>query len=325
MDLLLRPRRLRTSPYIRNILRETTLTTHDFMLPLFIKSGLNIKKNIQSLPGHYQLSIDNLDRELEEIANLGIKGVILFGIPEHKDAIGSKSFAEDGIIQKAVKHIKKQLPDLLVATDICLCEYTDHGHCGVVVNNDVDNDQTLELLRKQAVSHAKAGADIVAPSCMMDGMVLAIRSALDQENYKNIIIMSYSVKYSSSMYGPFRAAAEGAPKFGNRKTYQMDFGNANEAIKEAKIDVTEGADILMVKPAHTYLDIIAKIKNRFPEIPLAAYHTSGEFAMIKAAARNGWLDEIEAVLEVTTAIKRAGANLIISYFTKDLMQILKNI
>lgn len=320
MDLLQRPRRLRATKSIRELFKEHYLHPNDFMLPLFIKDGTNIRNPIASMPGHFQISVDNLNRELDEIAALGIRSVMLFGIPKAKDECGSGSLAGDGIVQQAIMHIKSQLPDIIVAADVCLCEYTSHGHCGVVENLDVDNDKTIHILAKQALSFAQHGADIVAPSAMMDGMVLAIRRSLDSCGYKNTPIMSYAVKYASSMYGPFREAAEGAPKFGDRKTYQMDYANSAEAVKEAKIDVEQGADILMVKPAASYLDVILRIKQTFPEVPLAAYHTSGEYAMLKAASQNGWIDEQAAMLEVTTAIKRAGANLIITYYAKDLVR-----
>lgn len=322
MDLLHRPRRLRYNEKLRSIVRDVRLSADEFMLPLFIKEGKGIKNHITSMPGHFQFSIDSLDQELDIIAKLGIKSVMLFGIPGHKDAHGSASLKDDGIIQKAIMYIKKQIPDLLVAADVCLCEYTDHGHCGYIEGKEVENDATLEILSKQALSYARAGADIVAPSSMMDGMVQAIRSTLDDSGFYRVPIMSYSVKYASAMYGPFRAAAEGAPKFGDRRSYQMDFANSNESIKETSLDITEGADIIMVKPAHTYLDILYKISTNFPEIPLAAYHTSGEYSMIKAASQNGWIDENSAILEVSTAIKRAGANIIISYFAKDIAKIL---
>lgn len=325
MDLLQRPRRIRSKSTIRDIVKETTLNISDFVLPLFIKEGENINKPILSMPGHNQLSIDMLDKQIEEIAALGIRSIILFGIPKNKDETGSHSFGEEGIIQQAIRKIKKTLPELNVIADVCLCEYTDHGHCGVLDEHEVDNDKTINLLAKQALSYAKAGADIIAPSSMMDGMVLSIRNALDNGGFKNIPIMSYAVKYASSMYGPFRDAAEGAPKFGDRKTYQMDFANSDEAIKEAKLDIEQGADILIVKPAHTYLDIIYRVKHTFVGTPVAAYHTSGEFAMIKAAAEKGLLNEEQAIIEIHTAIKRAGANIIISYYTKDIARMLKQI
>lgn len=315
-------RRLRQNQQIRNIVRETQLNLDNFIMPLFIRYGSQIKKPINSMPGQYQFSIDNLEDEIREIKSLGIKSVILFGIPEHKDPLGKDAYHANGIIQSAIPVIKKIAPEIMIISDICFCEYTDHGHCGVVYKDAnhiyIDNDQTLELLAKQAISHAKAGADIIAPSGMMDGMVLAIRKALDDANYHHIPILSYAVKYASSMYGPFREAAEGAPKFGDRRTYQMDIANANEALREAALDVNEGADMLMVKPAHTYLDVIYRVKTAHPNLVLGAYHTSGEFAMLKAASEKNWIDERSSVIEILTAIKRAGADFIISYYTKEL-------
>jgi len=323
MNLLQRPRRLRSKSSIRDIARETKLNINDFVLPLFIKEGKNINKPISSMPGHNQLSIDMLDKQIEEIAELGIRSIILFGIPGHKDGTGSHALSDDGVIQQAIRKIKSILPDLNIVADVCLCEYTDHGHCGVLDKYEVDNDKTLLLLAEQALSYAKSGADIIAPSGMMDGMVLSIRNALDEGGFKNTLIMSYAVKYDSSMYGPFRDAAEGAPKFGDRKTYQMDFANSDEAIKEASLDIEQGADILIVKPAHTYLDIIYRVKQTFLGTPIAAFHTSGEFAMIKASAEKGLLNEEQAIIEIHTAIKRAGASIIISYYTKDIARLLK--
>ena len=325
MDFLQRPRRLRTSPQIRRLVKENTINTNDLVLPVFIKEGKNISNAIPSMPGFMQISLDKIDKEIAEISSLGIKNIMLFGIPKDKDSIGSTSFDDNGFMQKAIRYIKEQLPDLIIMVDVCLCEYTSHGHCGVLSKNgkDIDNDKSLPIFAKQAVSYAKAGADIVSPSAMMDGAVLAIRTALDQNNFKNTIILSYSSKYSSAMYGPFRHIAEGAPQFGDRDSYQMDFSNSDEALKEVELDINQGADIVMVKPAHTYLDIIYKVKENFPEVPLAAYHTSGEFAMIKAAAEKNLLDEDKAIIEVTTSIKRAGADIIISYFTKDIIKLLK--
>lgn len=318
-----RPRRLRGSTNIRELVQETCLNVNKLVLPIFIKHGSGIKNPIASMPGHFQISIDNLEEEINSIWSLGIKRIMLFGIPEHKDALGKDAYSEHGIIQRAIPVIKKIAPEMLVVSDICFCEYTDHGHCGVVTSENnsnevyVDNDKTLALLAKQAVSHAKAGADILAPSGNMDGMVQAIRLALDNAGYQHLPILSYSVKYASSLYGPFRQAAEGAPQFGDRRTYQMDYANALEAVRECGLDVAEGADMLMVKPAHTYLDIIYRVKEAFPHLPLGAYHTSGEFAMIKAAAEKGWLDERKGVLEVLTAIHRAGADFIITYYAKE--------
>lgn len=318
----LRLRRLRQSPILREMVRETELNINDFVLPIFVKYGNQVKQPISSMPGQYQLSLDCLPDEIKEITRLGIKSIILFGIPESKDLICKDSYIDNGIIQKAIRTIKDMAPNLVVISDICCCEYMSHGHCGVIEDYkgkpDVHNDRTLEILAKQAISHAQAGADIVAPSGMMDGQVQAIRAALDQENYTQIPILSYAVKYSSSLYGPFREAAEGAPSFGDRKTYQMDPANGNEALREAALDIQEGADLIMVKPAHAYLDVIYRIKQAYPEVPMAAYHVSGEYSMIKAAAANGWIDEKQAVLEILTGIKRAGADIIINYFAKDL-------
>lgn len=317
-----RLRRLRMNSTIQKLIRETELRVHDVILPLFIRYGENIKIPISSMPGHYQLSLDNLVDEVREIEDLGIPGVILFGIPESKDSQGLSALNSQGIIQTAIGTIKDIAPDLLVISDLCFCEYTDHGHCGVVSDRtgqlDVDNDASLELLAQQAVSHAEAGADIIAPSGMLDGMVQAIRTELDNNGFEYIPILSYAVKYCSSLYGPFREAAEGAPKFGNRASYQMDPANVHEALREAALDLQEGADMLMVKPAHAYLDVIARVKQHFQQIPLAAYHVSGEFAMIKAAAQQGWIDERKVAIEVLTAIKRAGADFIITYYAKEL-------
>jgi porphobilinogen synthase len=325
MELIQRPRRLRTSPQIRRLVKENTLSTNDLVLPVFVKEGTNISNSIPSMPGFMQLSVDKLDKEIAEIASLGVKNIMLFGIPKEKDSLGSISFDDNGFVQKAIRYIKNQLPELIIMVDVCLCEYTSHGHCGIIDDNrkDIDNDKSLPIFAKQAVSYAKAGADIVAPSSMMDGVVLTLRRALDQNNFKNIIILSYSSKYSSSMYGPFRHIAEGAPQFGDRTSYQMDYSNSDEALKEVELDLNQGADIVMVKPAHTYLDVIYKVKDNFPEVPVAAYHTSGEFAMIKAAADKSLLDEEKAIIEVTTSIKRAGADIIVSYFTKDIIKILR--
>lgn len=317
----LRLRRLRANPALRDLVRENHLQVTDLVQPLFIRYGNNIRNHIDSMPGQYQLSVDRLEQEIVEITELGIPAVLLFGIPEHKDAMGSASYIDNGIIQQAIGKIKSINPNLLVITDNCFCEYTDHGHCGVMNDNtgslDLDNDATLDILQQQVISHVRAGADIVAPSGNVDGMVHAIRSALDDAGYQHIPIMSYAVKYASAMYGPFREAAEGAPKFGDRKSYQIDPANGREALREAALDVSEGADMLMVKPAHTYLDVIARVKDRFPEIPMAAYHVSGEYAMLKAACANGWLDEKKATLEVLTSIKRAGADIIITYASKE--------
>lgn len=319
----LRLRRLRQNQALRSLVQEVHLDVKKFVLPLFIRHGENIKKPVASMPGHYQLSIDMLEEEIKTISDLGIPAVMLFGIPEKKDAVGSEAYSDQGIIQQAIPVIKKIAPHLLVMSDICFCEYTDHGHCGVIDEHhygeevSINNDETLKLLIKQVVSHARAGTDIVAPSGNMDGMVFAIRQALDDANFQHIPILSYSIKYASAMYGPFREAAEGAPKFGDRRTYQMDYTNKGEALREAALDVAEGADMLMVKPAHTYLDIIHAVKQTHPDLPLAAYHTSGEFAMLKAASQNGWIDEKKSVIEVLTAIHRAGADFIITYYAKE--------
>ncbi|HLB56596.1 MAG TPA: porphobilinogen synthase [Coxiellaceae bacterium] len=319
-----RPRRLRKTPALRQLVQENSISISNLVLPLFIKAGKDIKNPISSMPGHFQLSIDNLSAEIDEIKKLKIPAVILFGIPEKKDATGSAALDDNGIIQRALKLIKKIAPEILIITDLCFCEYTDHGHCGAwdAEKKCVDNDATLKLLQKQAISHAKAGADIIAPSGMMDGMVQAIRIALDENNFKDIPILSYAVKYASCFYGPFRQAAEGAPQFGDRKHYQMNPANSDEAIREAMLDVQEGADMLMVKPAQNYLDIIYRVKKEFPYLPLCAYQVSGEFAMIKAAAEKKWIDHDAAMLESLLAIKRAGADFIITYFAKEVGRIL---
>jgi len=321
-----RPRRLRQSASIRDLVRETVLTPKDFIYPLFIRHGEG-RSPIASMPGIAQLSVAEAVREAETAAALGIPAVILFGIPAEKDPIGQENFAPDGIVQQAIRAIKREIPELLVVTDVCLCEYTEHGHCGILSTGEhahphrpdgfVLNDPTLDVLGKVAVSHAEAGADIVAPSGMMDGMVGAIRTALDKAAFEHVPILSYAVKYASGFYGPFRDAAEGAPKFGDRSSHQMDPANGREALREAAIDVAEGADMLMVKPGLPYLDIIRKVKDAFPELPLGAYNVSGEYSMIKAAAANGWLDERRVVLETLTCIKRAGADFIITYHAVD--------
>lgn len=319
-----RLRRLRHNANVRDLIRETQLTTNDLVLPLFIRHGKNLKKPITTMPGHYQFSIDHLAEEITSITQLGIKSVLLFGIPAEKDSYGTSGYTADGIIQTAIATIKEIAPELLVMTDVCCCEYTDHGHCGVITEqhgqHDVHNDQTLDLLVKQAVSHAQAGADIIAPSGMIDGVVQAIRNGLDNANFQHIPILSYSVKYASALYGPFREAAEGTPQFGDRRTHQMDIANSNEALRECALDILEGADMLMVKPAHTYLDVIARVKQAYPALPLAAYHTSGEFAMLKAAAEKGWLNERDTALEVLTAIRRAGADFVITYYAKEVAE-----
>jgi porphobilinogen synthase len=311
-----RHRRLRQNAAIRRMVRETTLSVDDFIYPVFAVEGENIKNEIPSMPGIYQFSLDRLDEEIDEVVALGIPAVIVFGIPDHKDAVGSGAYHDHGIVQKAIRQIKARHPELIVIADTCLCEYTEHGHCGVIVDGDVENDQSLELLAKTAVSQAAAGADIIAPSNMMDGFVAAIRRALDEAGYIHVPIMSYAVKYASSFYGPFRDAADSAPQFGDRKTYQMDPANRLEALREAASDVDEGADFLMVKPGLAFLDILRDLRERF-DLPLVTYNVSGEYAMIKAAALNGWLDEKQTVMESLISMKRAGADLIITYFAKD--------
>jgi porphobilinogen synthase len=317
-----RARRLRRTPVLRAMVREVELNVKDFVLPFFVRPGKKVENPISSMPGHFQLSPDLLVKHLKEPVERGIPAVLLFGIPEKKDAVGSEAYSRNGIIQQAIPRIKDAYPDLVVITDVCLCEYTDHGHCGMLQDNYVDNDLTLELLSKMALSHASAGADIVAPSDMMDGRVGAIREALDESGHELVPIMSYAVKYASAFYGPFREAAESPPKFGDRRSYQMDPANSDEAIREAGMDVDEGADILMVKPALPYLDVIWRVRNTF-DLPLAAYNVSGEFAMIKAAAEKGWIDGSACMMEALTSIKRAGADLIISYHALEAARILQ--
>jgi porphobilinogen synthase len=314
--MIIRPRRLRRTPALRDMVRETNITTKDFIFPLFVKYGKGIKDPIPSIPGHYHFSADTVAKEAEEVCSLGIPAVLIFGLPEKKDATGSYAYKEDEAVQMAVSAIKKKCPDMVVITDVCLCEYTDHGHCGLIKNGYVDNDSTLEVLARQAMSHAKAGADFVGPSDMMDGRVGAIRKELDRNGFQDTGIMSYAVKYASSFYGPFREAAGSCPQFGDRASYQMDPANANEAIKEALLDIEEGADMLMVKPALPYLDILRRVREKCL-LPLVAYNVSGEYAMIKAAAEKGWIDGERAMMEALTCIKRAGADLIITYFAKD--------
>ncbi len=318
-----RLRRLRANENLRRLVRETRLSIDDLIYPMFVVHGQRTAIEITSMPGCYQYSVDMLVNAAKELASLGIPGTILFGIPESKDALGSEAYAEDGIIQQAVRAIKDAVPDLLVMTDVCLCEYTDHGHCGIVEAGEVQNDPTLDLLIKESLSHARAGADVIAPSDMMDGRVGAIRDALDDEGYENIPIMAYSAKYASAFYGPFREAAESAPQFGDRRSYQMDPANSEEALREVMLDIEEGADIVMVKPALSYLDVIHQVKTEF-QMPVAAYNVSGEYAMIKAAAQNGWIDEKRVALEVLTSIKRAGADIILTYFAKSVVEWLKN-
>ena len=311
-----RPRRMRRNEALRKMVRETALSVDDFILPLFAIDGKGVKNPIDAMPGNYQLSIDNLIKVARQAFDMGIPGIILFGIPNRKDPLGTQAYAKDGIVQRAVKAVKDKVPELVVITDVCLCEYTDHGHCGFVDGHTVDNDATLDLLAKAALSHALAGADMVAPSDMMDGRVAEIRSTLDENDFSHIPIMSYAAKYCSAYYGPFREAAQSAPKFGDRRTYQMDPANAREAIREATMDVEEGADIIMVKPALAYLDIICRIRDEV-DLPVAAYNVSGEFSMIKAAEKMGWIDGQKVMMETLTSIKRAGADLILTYFAME--------
>jgi len=316
-----RMRRLRANPLLRKVVRATRLGVEDLIAPLFVRTGTGLTEPIASMPGQYQFSVDTIGQRCRQIEAAGVPAILLFGVPARKDSQGTDAYDEHGVVQRAIDTIKGQCPNLLVITDVCLCQYTDHGHCGVVVQTrsgrEVDNDATLELLRRQAVSHAQAGADMVAPSDMMDGRVGAIRTALDEAGFANLPILSYAAKFASSYYGPFRNAAESAPEFGDRRGYQMDFCNAEEAVREVALDIEEGADIVMVKPAVNYLDIIYRVKRRFG-VPTAAYHVSGEYAMIKAAGQNGWIDEKQAAIEATVAIKRAGADLILTYFAEDL-------
>jgi porphobilinogen synthase len=311
-----RPRRLRSNDTLRRMVRETRLSVDDLIYPMFICPGDGVREPIGAMPGVNQLSVDQGVEECREVAGLGIPAVILFGIPESKDAAGTGAYADDGIVQQAIRAIKQNVPDLMVITDVCLCEYTDHGHCGVIKDDDVQNDPTLQLLVKTSLSHVHAGADMVAPSDMMDGRIGAIRTALDEGNLTHIPIMAYSAKYASAYYGPFREAAGSTPQFGDRRSYQMDPPNTNEALREVEMDLEEGADIVMVKPALAYLDIIQRVKSTF-EVPLAAYNVSGEYAMIKAAGQMGWIDEDRVMMESLVAIKRAGADLILTYFAKD--------
>lgn len=311
-----RPRRLRANNVIRNMLRETILTPDDLIYPMFVIFGKGVRKKISSMPGCFQFSVDEIVKEAQKVYKLGIPAIILFGIPEHKDERGSEAYNPKGVVQLAIKAIKNKLPELIVITDVCMCEYMSHGHCGIVKNGKVLNDPTLQLLAREALSHAKAGADIVAPSDMMDGRVAAIREVLDANGFEEIPIISYAAKYSSAFYGPFREAAESVPSFGDRKSYQMDPANRREAIKEVEFDIEEGADIVMVKPAMSYMDIISDIKNSF-DIPVAAYNVSGEYSMIKAAAKMGWIDETKVMMELLISFKRAGADLIFTYHAMD--------
>jgi porphobilinogen synthase len=315
-----RPRRLRRNERIRELIRETTISPKNLIYPLFVGPGKDRAQPVSSMPGVAQLSVDRAVIECQEVRALGIPAVILFGIPEHKDSLGTEAWADTGVVQQAIRAIKEKLPELLVITDVCLCEYTDHGHCGVVKNGDVDNDATLELLAKEALSHARAGADIVGPSDMMDGRVGAIRRTLDQSGFESVAIMAYAAKYASGFYGPFREAAESTPQFGDRSSYQMDPANTDEALREVALDIREGADIVMVKPALAYLDVIYRVKQRFG-YPVAAYNVSGEYSMIKAAGQNGWVDEARVMIEVLLSIRRAGADMILTYFAKDLARL----
>lgn len=312
----IRPRRLRISEPMRRLVQETQLGVDDLIQPLFVVPGSGIRKEIRSMPGCFHLSVDELCKDALELRDLGIPGILLFGLPESKDEHGSGAYADCGIVQNAVRALKSAVPDILVVTDVCLCEYTSHGHCGVIRDGQVMNDETLELLAKIAVSHAAAGADIVAPSDMMDGRVLAIRQSLDLEGFQDTAIMSYAAKYASAFYGPFREAAECAPQFGDRRSYQMSPANSREALKEVELDIREGADIVMVKPALSYLDIIHMVK-RSTNLPVAAYNVSGEYSMVKAAAQNGWIDEPKVVMEILLSMKRAGADIILTYHAKD--------
>jgi len=316
-----RPRRLRRNMTIRRMVRETSLSPDHFIYPLFVTFGKGVKKEISSMPGCFQESVDSLVKHAKEVHSLGIPAVLLFGIPEHKDEAGSGAYDEHGVVQKAIKAIKNKVPELYVITDVCMCEYTSHGHCGIIKDGDVQNDPTLDLLAREAVSHAKAGADMVAPSDMMDGRVEAIRFALDEEGFPEIPIMSYAAKYASAFYGPFREAAESAPQFGDRRSYQMDPANRREALKEVALDIEEGADIIMVKPALSYLDIISDVKDSF-DVPVAAYNVSGEYSLVKAAAKLGWIDEQRVMMEILISIKRAGADLILTYFAKEAAKLL---
>jgi porphobilinogen synthase len=315
-----RPRRLRRNERLRELVRETGLSPKNFVYPLFVGPGTDKAQPVSSMPGVAQLSVDRAVKECEEVDALGIPAVILFGLPVYKDSAGTEAYADEGVVQQAIRAIKQKIPALLVITDVCLCEYTDHGHCGVIKNGDVDNDSTVELLVKEALSHARAGADIVAPSDMMDGRVGAIRKSLDQNGFEQVAIMAYAAKYASGFYGPFREAAQSTPQFGDRRSYQMDPANAEEALREVELDIREGADIVMVKPAMAYLDIIYRVKTKFG-YPVAAYNVSGEYSMIKAAGEKGWIDEQRIMMEVLLAIRRAGADMILSYFAKDVARL----
>jgi porphobilinogen synthase len=317
-----RPRRLRKTEILREMVRETELSVRDFIFPMFVVPGSGVRKEIGAMPGIYQLSKDELVKEAMAAWDLGVPSVILFGIPEHKDAVGSEAYRADGVVQQAIEALKKACPEMVVVTDVCLCEYTDHGHCGIIRDGDVLNDPTIEVLAREALSHARAGADIVAPSDMMDGRVGAIREMLDDHDFENVPIMAYSAKYASAFFGPFREAAESTPQFGDRRSYQMDPANVVEALREVRLDIDEGADIIMVKPALPYLDIISLVRNEF-DLPVAAYSVSGEYSMVKAAAAKGWIDGEKVMMESLVSIKRAGAKMILTYFAKEAAALLK--
>jgi porphobilinogen synthase len=319
--MIIRPRRLRRTSTIRRMVKETCIRVNDLIFPIFVKHGKGEREPIPSMVGHYQLSVDELVKEAEEVWSLGIPGIILFGLPRVKDRLGSEAYARDGIVQKAVAAVKERVPELVVLTDVCLCQYTDHGHCGIIEDGRIDNDATLDILSRVAISHAEAGADFVAPSDMMDGRVRAIRETLERDGFKDTGILAYAVKYASSFYGPFREAADSKPQFGDRKSYQMDPANAREAIKEALLDIEEGADIIMVKPALPYLDIIHQVRSRI-HLPVAAYNVSGEYAIVKAADQRGWIEGEKVMIEMLLSIRRAGADLILTYFAKDAAKIL---
>ena len=322
MDMTIRPRRLRGNDTLRRMVRETRMDKSSLIYPMFVKEGNDIREEIPSMDGQYRYSVDCMGFELERLLNAGVKNVMFFGIPDQKDEVGSGAYNENGIVQRALREAKEKFPELYLITDVCMCEYTSHGHCGMLCGHDVDNDRTLDLLAKTALSHVEAGADMVAPSDMMDGRIAAIRQVLDNNGFENVVIMAYSAKYASSFYGPFRDAANSAPQFGDRKTYQMDPANSNEAIVEGKLDVAEGADIIMVKPALSYLDVIQRFKDNF-DLPIAAYNVSGEYSMLKLAVKQGLLNE-SAIYEAVMSIKRAGATIIITYFAKDIAKMLKN-
>lgn len=316
-----RPRRLRKTDAIRSLVRETRLAPDDFVLPLFVCPGTGVRREISSMPGVYNLSIDETTKEVVAACDMGVRSIILFGLPESKDELASGAYAEDGIVQRAIRAIRQSSPEMIIMADTCLCEYTSHGHCGVVRGREVLNDESLELLARTALSQASAGADVVAPSAMMDGQVGAIREALDDDGFENTAIMAYAVKYASGFYGPFREAAQSAPEFGDRRAYQMDPPNVREAMREAQLDYSEGADILMVKPATVYLDVLKMVRERF-DVPIAAYHVSGEYALIKAAAQRGWIDEERVMMETLTSIKRAGADIILTYYAREAIRAL---